>query len=462
MRRSFYLTTICGTALALSTPAIAQNARPSDNENRVRTAQPRSATNPEAESILRRLEGLWTVEMRVNEALWNMSTGDRSAWSDRDNRPTTGRDNAPQGQPNSYDAGAKVEPRTLQGAAETSLVMDGKILRERAFINNTMGASGSSDADRRTGATRIEPSGSMSTLSFISFDERNGTYSAVFMSSKDGMMQFDSGRFDASANRIVFEGRQHAPATLGYRAPEGDPAGQLDREFIDDSYPNKPAAPGTSDRDNKSPDRNPDRTEHDGADHDQPADRPATDRPTTDRNTPTPVDSDRTTTDRSTTDRTTQPDKVQPGKVQPAKQGDEPEKPYWENNSPDGRTPGSVQPGDARPANRSNLNPGGDYVVVPSNSAPVRVVLELLGSDQYRVTMYQGPSVEWSDNRPADGVNANPNSRDNTKRPGTNQPDAKGPSTSTLAGNVVYQATFTRATGADATAYRQMFDANNR
>jgi len=470
MRRSFYLTTICGTALALSAPAIAQNARPTDNENRVRTAQPRNATNTDAESVLRRLEGLWSVELRVNEALWNMTTRDRSAWSDRQGDShrdgVTDRERVvnPEGddlnrQP--VHAHDRAEPRTMTGVAETSLIMDGKILRERAFINNNLNSSSSApDPDRRSGAVRIDPSSSMSTLSFISFDEPSGTYSAVFMSSKDGMMHFDQGRFDASSNRIVFEGRRDSQDGV-YRGPRGaNPSGRIDGEFIEDSYPNKSATPGSGDRDHD------DRTDRDGVDHDRPSDPNTTDRNTTDRNTPTPIDRDRTTTDRPVTDRdrSTTERANQPEGVRPASQDEKDEKPYWENNTPDGRRPGTAQPDATRPNDRSSRNADSAYVVVPSNSENVRVVLELLGSDQYRVTMYQGPSIDWSTDA------ANPNHRDdanttrdnsNTNRP-TAQPDANAMNERTLAGNVVYQAIFTRANGADATAYRQMFDSSGR
>lgn len=508
MRRSFYLTTICGTALALSAPALAQDAKPSETQAQTRTVQTRSATKTDAQSILRRLEGLWSIEVRVNEALWNMKGVERDNWSNRNDpkrsttnredltnhtidhnrqaendrtqpdsdRPTIDRTNRPA---HAYDGSQPVQSRTMRGAADTSLIMGGKILRERAFINNTMDASSSAsgEQDRRTGAARINPSSSMNTLSFISFDEGSGTYSAVFMSSKDGMMHFDSGEYDASRNRIVFEGRRDRNDSVYRGRTNASPDGRIGDDFIEDSYPGKSDAPSTTDRDLNDPNavnpRPSDRTNRD-TDGRTTADR---DRTTTDRNTPDPIERDRTTTDRTTTDRNPVDRTSQPEQDRPVRENDLDQKPYWENNTPDGRKPGATQPDADRPSNnRSGLNPGGDYVVVPAHGQNVRVVLELLSNDQYRVTMYEGGSIEWSDST-NNRVNTNPASHDATNRDGTgrtttdghnanrtsaDQPDANRVNTTMLAGNVVYQATFTRATGADATAYRQMFDADNR
>lgn len=103
------------------------------------------------------------------------------------------------------------------------------------------------------------------------------------------------------------------------------------------------------------------------------------------------------------------------------------------------RTPGTTRPGND-PANRGT-EPGNDRLDTPdrrtlntSHDGNVRVVLETMGSDKYRVTMYGGTGTM----RPA-----SPN-------------DSSRTSTDTLADGVIYQATYTRVSGTEERQLRDM------
>lgn len=580
MRPNFYLMTVCGTALAISNPAVAlgQNTQqPRETQARqartTTTQQNADARNPA--SVLRNLEGLWKIEVRVNEALWNMRNdegtwsrpdgtdrnsldrdglnerdglerdnrtqrdlddrtdgqnrdtidrtgtptadepeilkpvGDRPAYQDDANqpadrtttgRPTTDRTTGRTGDDNMDNLRSvsevqdtrMVEAKTLHGAAETEIIMGGNILQQRSFLENGLDdtSAGASDRDRRAGSARINASDAMQTLSYISFDEARGTYSAVFMCDEKGMMHFDSGRYDATTNRIVFNGRDAAYGSPSYRGYDStgtdrdnrDEDGQLRDGYTDRSYPDADRDGRNSDDPNRSNpatndgdlDREPATTGRDAADSDR-SDRDND--AATDRRTAAQRDADRDSS-------TTQPRSTDSARVT---RGPE-DKPV--------------------------------YVVAPSHGNDldnVSVVLELIGDDQYRVTMYQGAAGNWNAGDMESRVNANPNDRDTTNRAAADRDNAdrntadrdnldrdnsdrdasdrdnsdrddasrtpaerdaaardnntRQPTDSSRAGandsnmiasNVVYQATFTRATGSEESSYRQMFEDADR
>lgn len=134
--------------------------------------------------------------------------------------------------------------QTMNGYAETKLIMGDKILQQTVVVTggdsmnpqspriqpgNRPGSAQpanpapASPADAtRDDATPSQPGtahrtgvhsngdhkqGGYTGMSFLSFDEATRTYSIVFMDDMKGEIRYDTGTFDAAANRIVFDGR---------------------------------------------------------------------------------------------------------------------------------------------------------------------------------------------------------------------------------------------------------------
>jgi hypothetical protein len=152
--------------------------------------------------------------------------------------------------------------QTMNGYAETKLIMGDKILQQTVVVTggdtmnqqqpriqpgNRPGSANQpetrdqqqgQDGDQRTNDTRNQPAnpaardrddatpgqpgtqprtsdhagsnhkqGGYTGMSFLSFDEATRTYSIVFMDDMKGEIRYDTGTFDAAANRIVFDGR---------------------------------------------------------------------------------------------------------------------------------------------------------------------------------------------------------------------------------------------------------------
>jgi len=384
---------VCGAAAAIiSAPALAQQGTTPSTPRPDSTRQPASTTRsdqtqqqrdamgkPGAQDtarVLSRLEGVWKVEVSMNES-WTKAAGmhgdkSKDAMSRTDANRDANRDasnpdaNRPAGtQPGDRDrdgmnptnpqrtdrdlesgrpAGLRsTDSKSFTGYAERRLVLGENILQESIVIP----AMGFDGMKQENPASR--PHDTMHTgddanafrgMSFLSFNEETDNYRIIFMDSQHNDIHVDSGEFDASRNCIVFNG-------------------ESDKSWKSDSSKTT-GTPGT-----KS----------------DPADF--------------------------------------------------------------GRQPGRDK--DMKLTGKSGHSQRGD----------VRVVLEILGNDQHQVTMYKVGADANRPGEPRTGTPAN-------TTPAAGQPNANRPDTMrdlpANAESIVYRAVYTRATGAEATRFRQLID----
>lgn len=74
---------------------------------------------------------------------------------------------------------------------------------------------------------------SMQALSFFAFDPQRDTYTAVFMSDRDGEIHYRSGQYDVSGRKIVFEDQR----SILDRTPNRITPGNRDRDLDKDRTP---------------------------------------------------------------------------------------------------------------------------------------------------------------------------------------------------------------------------------
>jgi len=401
---------VCGAAAAIiSAPALAQQGTTPSTPRPDASRQPANTTpsNPTPQQrdamgqpgatntadVLSRLEGVWKVEVSMNES-WSKASGmkgdkSKDGMSRPDanrpdaNRPDANRDpanndaNRPAGtQPGDKDrdgmnpsdaqrtdrdsqtgrpAGmTSTDSKSFTGYAERRLVLGENILQESIVIP-AMGHDGmkqDNPANRPQDTMRTsDDQNAFRGMSFLSFNEENDTYRIIFMDSKHNDIHVDSGEFDASRSRIVFHG-------------------ESDKSWKSDSSHKTTGTPGT-----KSD----------------------------------PADFAR-----------------QPGRDK-----------------------------DMKITGKSGFSQHGD----------VRVVLEIIGADQHQVTMYK---VGTDANRPGESRTGTPSTTTTTPASGqpdaANRPDGTRPDTMrdlpSNAESIVYRAVYTRATGAEATRFRQLIDSD--
>lgn len=270
-----------------SQPPVTTPRTPDSTTDRVPTTdRPTDRANrSDAPAALTHLEGVWRVDVKVNPRLfkgdkdkmgghskdskdwnkqpgdnskdWNKEPGDRQPGSATDPRQPDPRTADPK-QPsapgtdanrqNPTDASARTGGvHSCTGYAVSDLIMGDRILRQTFASNDmtnfdgsagkmttpsttgsgttnatpgttgsgasnqtpgTTGTSGTTGAARPSGAeSRLTmDSGAFRGLSFISFNAGSGTYDAVFMDSHSGEICTRTGTYDATSNRITFQG----------------------------------------------------------------------------------------------------------------------------------------------------------------------------------------------------------------------------------------------------------------
>jgi hypothetical protein len=337
-----HLILACGAAVALSTTFASAQVDTGRDDERTDNRAVASST----ESILKELEGSWTVTVKVDSRFWHKEVGGAPGYEspDRDANDRTenndqdrdDNDSSPTRDSRSPAArpGSESEPagtKTLEGRAQTRLIFDDNILQEVVVLPGTSGPT-----DARS-PERVESNDGLQMMSFLSFDEASRKYSIVIMNDKSGKMHFDTGTYDAAARRIVFN---------GYGAPADVTPSPLDRT-------RDPSGAGRDDR------------------------------------------------------------------TQPGQNRDNPSSPP---NQPD------------RDLDSWTSSPG---------YANVRVVLEITGPDEHRVTMYKSSPVA---DRPTT-TTSTPGTPGTTTRPGQpgSDPQTRTPDTEPLGGSVIYQATYKRS-----------------
>lgn len=378
----------CGLAAALATPSIAA-AQPADRDNTrqygTQTGQDARRNASDGKALLEKLEGVWKVEATVDAGQWKES---KQGGTDA-NRPNQRRDadaerntrRTPDQRRDRQDSmNADEDNQQLTGMAETRLVLGGSVLRGNAYMTKGEG-------DTRKTAGRNDSEQAMHGISYISFNAETGSYTAVFMSSRDSEIMYNTGTYDTANRRIVFNANGSSSTSQS------------------DAW---------SDRD--------------------------------------PMNRDRTNRDRDTRDRA---DRDQPGREGEARNP-------WAN--PDERD--------------DNRRTG---TTTPGQDGDVTVVLEVLDDDTHRVTMYKGtPNLAANNARPGnmrDRDTTRPGSApgQDTTRPGTAPgQDTTRPGTmpgrdnaerddrsSTLENNMIYRATYTRASDSEAGELRRKLKSMN-
>ncbi|MGE3108143.1 MAG: DUF1579 family protein [Phycisphaerales bacterium] len=202
--------------------------------------QPTNAAS--ATSVVRQLEGVWRVEVKVNPSLFMEQAGQKDGMSPSRTNPRPDRPgNEAPGTTRDTDH-AKDMSKTCSGYAVSDLIMGDQILRQ-SLVSYDMGklsghdgmsqpgnrndpnspsrdrndpnspsrnpndpnAPGKDRDNRDAKADLTTGSRAFTGLSFISFDPQRDQYQAVFMDSRTGEIESRSGTFDATGSRIVFE-----------------------------------------------------------------------------------------------------------------------------------------------------------------------------------------------------------------------------------------------------------------
>jgi hypothetical protein len=270
--RTHSLAVACGTIMSVMVAGqlVAQQEQPTktpgqpDRTPATTPATPTygSNTNLKAPSILRDMEGVWRVEVQCGSEFSRMEHGKEGVdtrmkpaepnrindpnqpdankrendyktpgqpanENDRDN-PNRIKDPLQRSQPGENNA-SLMGSKTYVGYAETQLVLGDNILQQRIVIPEMMrtgsGRTGAAIAPDNTNTnnvgngnntTRTTTSPALGAnsdemfrgLSFISFDEGTQQYHCVFMDSRSGSMHCDSGTYNDSEKRLVFNGKE--------------------------------------------------------------------------------------------------------------------------------------------------------------------------------------------------------------------------------------------------------------
>lgn len=403
---------VCGKVISVSA-ALGIGAQPTSdppgnttNRNNPHAVQPTPVdrnrtiqTGGAEDAILRKLEGMWRVDVSVNPAMMpgmdrpglrgddaqrvpsatapdrdvpksTNPSGKESDGSDRATRPAT---------PNETATAGNTNPPTITGGksfsgyAKTNLMMDGNVLEEHVVVPGMSHFSGMKGTTPSVPPRSTEPGASSNAdnnfhgLMVLSFDDSNRTYGLAFVCNETGKMHYGSGSFDATGRRLVF----HSMGPAHY----GTDAGRMDHDRMnDDRLKNERDGAGT----------NPNRGSGGTSD--------------------SQVGKDSTSRDQ------------QPGGTSNSQVGK-----AGENVNQSGAV---MQPNQQWRAKSEMMGGSG-----------VRVVVELLGNDQHRVTAYRSGAM---------------NTESSTTNTGANSMTFNN-------ADIIYTATFTRVSGSDADRVRDMF-----
>jgi hypothetical protein len=256
----------CGLAMSITTAgaAMAQQEQPRPSQpTTTRPVQPITTpsqpdrttdrtltTTGAAPQLLRDLEGVWRVEVKVNPEFWELKHSgppglkrDGEMDRDRDDKTTPGADrpgdtnklNQPgqpdrPGQPTDPDNPDRVkdpfkrdtsptgtqpgltDAKTFIGYAETRLVLGNHILQQSIVVPDMQHSGAGRTAPNLNAPNEIPTTttGDMFRgMSFLAFDEGSKEYTAVFMDSRRGQIHCDRGNYDESNRKLVFEGKGH-------------------------------------------------------------------------------------------------------------------------------------------------------------------------------------------------------------------------------------------------------------
>lgn len=379
----------------------------------------------------------------------------------QDGRRTTGTSSTGGGMSGDAMSGGSV----IEGYSEKRWIMGDDILQETCvmpdageFSKRDAAHAGSTPSASRpastsgTSMTAGDAEQMLKSMSFLSFNEGTRQFDYVMMDSCEGGIKHATGTYDAASNRIEFDitdvmggghDGQHGSGTRADSSRAYDPSNPRG------SMPASPTqTPGTTT----------------GNDPNRPYDasNPRGTQPATPTQTPG-------TTTGNTPNRTTDPTRAT-----------DPSRPSMDGGTPD-----------------QNGDWSGEHAMKGEN---FRVVVEILSADQHRVTMYRDAGSEswqdrreWSElnpttpasttpgndmsrpgsptqpgttpattpgtttgNQPRNNTTAQPGNTNLTNRPVTHtDPLAMNNSFNTANGVIVWQATYTRASAADAAEYRQ-------
>ncbi|CAG0982915.1 hypothetical protein PHYC_01865 [Phycisphaerales bacterium] len=184
-----------------------------DNPSKAPAPRPQpGAIAGDPAAILKRMEGVWKVEFRSAPSFGKENVNPGAPARPDDNQPNRDKDKPDQPDRNR-------DAVTTSGIAETKMVMNDAVLHQRAFMLGGLPGSEGSGTPARSQSDPVE------FASYLSFDKPAERYSMVIVCGKDGSIKFGTGRFEATATRIVFESdsTDHRPDRS---SPDIKPGGQ--------------------------------------------------------------------------------------------------------------------------------------------------------------------------------------------------------------------------------------------
>ena len=248
---------VCGLAVAATTGAATAQAENQTLENRrqqQRITQPGGeAAMNEARQVLEQFEGMWMVQVQFDhefmQKMHSKGTGNQGVDRDRTDREQE-QQNRREMQEAQRQRGAMNAQRVgmAEGIARSRLILGDNVLEQRVFM--TMPGAMQTDDQAREQARqpgREMGDDQVQGLAFFSFDPQQNRYTSVFMSDTDNMpIRYQTGEYDASSKRIVFNSDLLDPARSGMQDRD-----QWDRENRVRENPNQVVDPSQT-----SPERN--------------------------------------------------------------------------------------------------------------------------------------------------------------------------------------------------------------
>lgn len=166
-------------------------------------ARPAAVARGDETSMLKQLEGRWKVEVSVNPAMWNPHLFKDEA------RPADG------AKPAAHDQADL--SKTVTGYSNVKLILGERVVQETTVLLDMKAKMDRGDKPDDKPRTKTPGDDKFRGVSLLSFDEKDRTYSMVFVDNCQGDMHYCTGSYDAGANRIVFNSVDHGPAVTDRR-----------------------------------------------------------------------------------------------------------------------------------------------------------------------------------------------------------------------------------------------------
>lgn len=254
------LVAIAGSSITITT-ATAQTTQPderyTDRDRDQNREYARDRGERTSSELLGSMQGIWTVEVRVNAKKWGDAKSSKSEERTIRNRDSDRNNNADRNNRGDREATHRDHHGmadadgfvTLKAISSAQMVLGENILRERMIFTDHDFAHNRRDADRSTDRDRADRDRTdlnvidrtrdrerdaddrrrltqnhenrwssfedMRGIAYFSFDNTSDTYTCVFMNNTEGAIRTDTGKFDEKNQQIIFHGDSDRSGAYG-------------------------------------------------------------------------------------------------------------------------------------------------------------------------------------------------------------------------------------------------------